>query len=110
MNIQDEAYPTEDEAAEAKRAEVARLTQRDNDDLQWLMADKRGRRVMQRLLDKAGIYRSSFTGNSETFFREGERNVGLYWVARIHEVCPDRYLLMIKEQRSDVERLRSNDH
>ena len=68
-------------------------------DLKWLMKDQRGRRIMQRLMDKAGIYRSSFTGNSETFFREGERNVGLLFVAEITEHTPDEFLLMLKEHR-----------
>ena len=68
-------------------------------DLVWLMGSKRGRRIMWRLLERTGVYRSSFTGNSETFFREGQRNVGLWLMAQIHEVCPDQYALMLKEQQ-----------
>lgn len=68
-------------------------------DLQWLMGSKRGRRIMWRLLERTGVWRSSFTGNSETFFREGQRNVGLWLMAQIHEVCPDHYALMLKEQQ-----------
>lgn len=70
------------------------------DDLRWMMSDKRGRRVMWRLLETSGVYRSSFTGNSETFFREGQRNVGLKLLADIHEHCPDAFVLMLKEHRS----------
>lgn len=70
-----------------------------SEDLKWLMADKRGRRFMWRLLERTGIYRSSFTGNSETFFREGERNVGLAVMADLMDFCPERYAQMIKEQK-----------
>ena len=69
-------------------------------DMQWLMGSKRGRRIMWRLLERTGVYRSSFTGNSETFFREGQRNVGLMLMAQIHEVCPDQYALMLKEKQN----------
>lgn len=69
------------------------------DDLRWMMSDKRGRRVMWRLLETTGVYRSSFTGNSETFFREGQRNVGLKLLADIHENCPDAFVTMLKEHK-----------
>lgn len=77
-------------------------------DMQWLMGSKRGRRIMWRLLERTGVYRSSFTGNSETFFREGQRNVGLMLMAQIHEVCPDQYAVMLKEQQ-DVNRKHADD-
>lgn len=79
------------EEEKARRQEV--------EDLKWLMSDKRGRRVMWRLLETAGVYRSSFTGNSETFFREGQRNVGLKLLAEIHEHCPDAFVMMLKEHK-----------
>lgn len=79
------------EAHEERQRQIA--------DLKWMMKDQRGRRIMQRLMDKAGIYRTSFTGNSETFFREGERNVGLLFISEITEHCPDEFLLMLKESR-----------
>jgi len=71
------------------------------EDLKWVMSNKRGRRFAWRLLDRAGIYRTSFTGNSTTFFNEGMRNIGLMLVADIHEACPEAYALMIKENRND---------
>ena len=70
------------------------------EDLKYVMSNKRGRRFVWRLLDRAGIYRSSFTGNSTTFFNEGQRNIGLMLVAEIHDACPEQYTLMVKENRS----------
>ena len=68
---------------------------------------------MWRLLERTGVFRTSFTGNSETFFREGQRNVGLMLMAQIHEVCPDQYALMLKEQndvRKHTDDGSRNDH
>lgn len=77
---------------EARDREVA--------DLKWLMSDKRGRRFVHRLLAKAGVFRTSFDGTAEsTFFREGERNVGLLFLADINDHAGEEYLLMLKEAR-----------
>lgn len=54
---------------------------------------------MWKLLAETGLYKTSFTGNSETFFREGARNVGLKLMAQIHELTPDAYGLMLKESK-----------
>jgi len=90
------------EKAEADRQEKQRITLRqETDDFKWLMADPRGRRIVWGLLELTGVYRSSFTGNSETFFREGERNIGLKIVHKIHAHCPDKYATMTKEANDD---------
>ncbi len=79
-------------------ATAAKLKQlRDSADFQWLMSDERGRRYVWRLLEQCGVYRSSFTGNSETFYREGMRNIGLILVKDCHQHCPDQYQKMVLE-------------
>jgi hypothetical protein len=83
------------------------LRQIEAEDFMWMMEDPRGRRIMWRLLEMTGIYRSSFTGNSETFFREGARNVGLQLVGEIHSLCPEKYSIMTQEQRDHAARLNS---
>jgi hypothetical protein len=96
------SYDPTDLQGQEKVAELsAQLRKNERDDeidaFKWLMNDARGRKFVWRLLDKAGVYRSSFTGNSETFFREGARNLGLMVIAEIHELCPEAYFLMLKE-------------
>lgn len=95
--------PTDLRGQERHREDVeqARKLERDQEkaDFAWLMSDKRGRRFIWRMLENTGVYRSSFTGNSETFFREGARNVGLKLISDIHEFAPDAYPLMLEEQR-----------
>lgn len=72
-------------------------------DVMWLMSHKPGRRIVWAWLDDAGVFRTSFTGNSETFFREGMRNMGLKLLNEIHEVCPDLYAKMAEEHRARAE-------
>lgn len=95
--------PTDLRGQERHREDVeqARKVERDQEkaDFAWLMNDKRGRRFIWRMLETTGVYRSSFTGNSETFFREGARNVGLKLISDIHEFAPDAYPMMLEEQR-----------
>lgn len=92
------------EAAESQADDAKRLQQQiDADDFLWLMSDKRGRRLMWRqLLEPTGVFRNPFTGNSETYFRCGEMNVGQRLMAKIHELCPEQYHLMVKEQQAHV--------
>jgi hypothetical protein len=80
-----------------EREKVAALVAAE--DIRWLMGSRRGRRLVWGILERTGIFRSSFTGNSETFFREGERNVGLSLMAQIHTHCPESYATMVKEQQ-----------
>lgn len=95
--------PTDLRAQERARAEaderVARQRRIELDDVRWLMSDKRGRRLIWRLFAIAGIYRTSFTGNSTTFFNEGRRDVGLHFLSDVQEACPERFLEMLKEQK-----------
>ncbi|MBK8772248.1 MAG: endopeptidase [Rhizobiales bacterium] len=73
----------------------------ETEDIRWLMSGPRGRRIAYRFLERAGIWQSSFTGNSETFFREGRRDMGLQLLASINTTCPDAYAKMIEEARQN---------
>lgn len=89
------------ELAQADRARRERLVvQTEAEDIKWLMSGKRGRRVVWRLLERAGVHRSSFTGNSETFFREGQRNIGLMYEALVFDHAPENYSVMVAENRT----------
>jgi len=70
------------------------------DDLKWLMGNKRGRRVVWRLLRSAGVYRLSFDPHnaSVTAFNEGQRNQGLRLLAIVQEHCGVDYGLMLQER------------
>lgn len=70
------------------------------EDVRWLMADPRGRRLMWSWLSFCGLFRSSMTGNSQTFFLEGQRNVGLMLQANLIEHAPEAWALMHTEART----------
>lgn len=97
------------EKLKAVREEQLNSTKRiEAEDFKWLMSDKRGRRIVWGLLEKTGIYQTSFTGNSETFFREGARNIGLVYFDLLNKNCPERYTLMVTEQREHDNRNADN--
>lgn len=86
--------PVDVAAQDAAKAETsaaeALAAARDADSLKWLMADARGRHFMRRLLERSGIFRSSFSQDAGVMsFREGERNVGLSLLAQITEHTPE---------------------
>lgn len=70
-------------------------------DLRLILDTKSGRRFIWKYLGICGVFRSSFTGNSETFFKEGQRNVGLQLMAEVHEADIEMYALMSKENAED---------
>lgn len=85
--------------AEAKALDDQRVRLQQVEDFKWLMAHKQGRRLMWRWLDKCGVFRTSMTGNSHTFFNEGRRDIGLQLMHEVMELTPDAFAQMQKEQR-----------
>ena len=96
----------------ATRDRLAKATE--SDDFKWLMGSKRGRRIIWRLLDRAGVFRLSFNTNAMAMaFAEGNRNEGLRILQLIHSHCPELYPVMMKEQVNDNRHAddgRRNDH
>lgn len=56
------------------------IRDRDIDALNHVLSTELGRWFFCRLLDNTDILKRSFTGNSETFFNEGKRSVGLKYI------------------------------
>ncbi len=93
-------------AADEVRIKEDRQTQKirqdkDDNDLRFLLSSDQGRRFIWRILELCGIYKSSFTGSSETFFLEGQRNIGLKLISEVLRVDPESYLKMIKHSKGD---------
>ena len=82
--------------AQAKRREKDKARQAQND-IREVMSRPEGRRVMWRILVKAGIYADCFTGNSTTFFNEGKRSIGLQLMAELEAAAKDQFIDMWKE-------------
>jgi hypothetical protein len=79
----------------------SRLIDRQLSDIRRVLGIPEGRRLVWRLMSEAGIFRSSFTGNSETFFREGKRNIGLFILADVMVAQPESFTVMQREAAND---------
>lgn len=102
--MSDEFDPTDKPANDAARVQDADMQKaarlEEQEDLKFVMSHQQGRRLMWRLLSKAGVYRTSFSQNGlEMAFREGQRNLGLFLQAEILDACPERHQQMVKESR-----------
>jgi hypothetical protein len=77
--------------------------QRERDaSIRWLLADRRGRRVVWWLLADAGVFRSSMGATPElTAFNEGRRSTGLALLADVSRLCPERFAEMQLEARAE---------
>jgi hypothetical protein len=94
--------PTDIEQQEALRREeqqrIRILQAQEEEDLKWLMGTKRGRRIVHRQLERAGVWQLSFNTNAMTMaFNEGRRNEGLALTNKLMIACPEQWALMVKE-------------
>jgi hypothetical protein len=90
--------------AEADEA-VARETRRKElEDLRWLLGHPQGRRIAGRLLEEAGVFRSSFNHSGSLMaFNEGKRHMGLYLTGELIEASADGYMKVLKEFKAKDE-------
>jgi len=92
---------TDIETRDTNRASAAKLARQvEANDWKRQLSTSEGRRFVWRLLGDCGVFRSSFTGNSETFFNEGRRSVGLNILTAIEAHTPEAYALMSAEARA----------
>jgi hypothetical protein len=82
-----------------ERAEEAQklAVKKRKEDLMFVMADPRGRRVVWDQLEFTGVFSVGWDPSAKIHFNAGMRNVGLRLFQELHQVCPDLYLMMAKE-------------
>ena len=61
-----------------------------DEDFRELLSHPYGIRIMQWLMEIGGVFKTSFTGNSQTFFLEGHRNMALMIFHKIVVACPEK--------------------
>lgn len=94
--MRDNSYDPALEALFGEEAErqdkVRKLGEQDRRELlaaaKKLLGEEKGRLFVWWILEQAHVFQSSFTGNSHTFFLEGERNLGLKIFALCLEADP----------------------
>lgn len=91
------------EKAQQESADKGRHALRvEKDDLVWITQTKRGRRFVLRMLERAGVWQLSFDTNAlKMAFNEGRRNEGLALTAKMLELCPENYRLMLTELKDE---------
>ena len=89
--------------SEIKYAETkSKLAQEKIDnDIKIVLSTDSGRSYIWKILSDCGIFKSSFTGSSETFFLEGKRSIGLNILADIMRIDPEAYLKMQMKQKGE---------
>lgn len=99
MNEFDPTDIRTEELAQQETATRRKLSKdTEESDIKWLMSSKRGRRIVWRQLDAAGVFRTSFSTNAMSMaFAEGNRNYGLKLLGIVHTVCPELYPVMVRE-------------
>tara|TARA_R100001377_G_C3192779_1_gene111300 strand:- start:2296 stop:2610 length:315 start_codon:yes stop_codon:yes gene_type:complete len=80
------------------RAQIKR--EGENEDIKQVLETQSGRNYIWKLLTSCGIYKSSFTGNSTTFFNEGKRSIGLEMLEDILKTVPNAYAKMSAENNN----------
>lgn len=69
------------------------------DDVRRLLNLPAGMRFFKRLLEEGHIFHTTFTGNSNTYFLEGHRNLVLKFFADVCEAAPHKVgELMVNKQ------------
>lgn len=67
-------------------------------DLEAVLRLPQGRRVMLRILERCGVYRSAFAADADvTALRLGEQNVGLWLISQFEAVAPTEYPRLLME-------------
>jgi hypothetical protein len=84
--------------AEADEAVARDVRRKELEDLRWLLGHPQGRRVASRLLEEAGVFRSSYSHSGSLMaFNEGKRHMGLFITGELMEASPDGYFKLLKE-------------
>lgn len=103
MAINDDPTDLNREAREAESEElkVREGRRKELEDLRWLLGHPQGRRIVLRVLEEAGVFRSSFNHSGSVMaFNEGQRNIGLFLTAELLEASPQGYMKVLAEHRT----------
>ena len=77
--------------------------EREREELRQLLGRYDFRRFLWNTLSACGVYKISFTGNSQTFFNEGKRDIGLRLIEEIFDADPSAYTKMRIEAKDREE-------
>lgn len=94
------ANATDEEQLDNATRVTQSRAQQEKSDILKVYGTPEGRRELWRLLEECAVHRTSFRGDPQpfsTFFNEGQRNIGLWFEARIMNHAPHLYIQMRDE-------------
>ncbi|WKL53088.1 hypothetical protein Q1W70_00340 [Pseudomonas kielensis] len=87
-----------DALGEADKQAKKAIRDQEAADFRWLMNDPRGRRLMWRLMGHCKVFEPSFNPHGGIMnFNEGQRNVGLFLLGEVNQLCPGQFPVMAAE-------------
>lgn len=90
--------------AEADEAGARERRRKELEDLRWLLGHPQGRRIVARVLDEAGVFRSSFNHSGSLMaFNEGRRHIGLWFTAELTDASASGYMKVLTEYKAKDE-------
>ncbi|WP_304643159.1 endopeptidase [uncultured Parasutterella sp.] len=103
----------EEEQARREQERYAQIEQETFDrDIEVLMSTEQGRRFAWRLLERSGVFLSTFNPKATDLgmnmaFEEGKKQAGYWLLSEIQRLCPQQYFVMTEEQKKwQMNRLR----
>lgn len=75
--------------------------EREMGDLRSVLNTAEGRRVLWRILSQAQVFTASYTGDQDTFFNEGKRNIGIWMLEELMQAKPEAFLQMQREAHAE---------
>lgn len=74
------------------------------DDVKHVLSTEQGRRFVNRMIVRAGVYKTSYSPDSTSehvAFKEGGRNTGLFLMAECQEAAQASFMKMIEESYNE---------
>ena len=72
------------------------------EDIKEILGRPSGIRFFRRFMDEGKVFQTTFTGNSQSFFLEGHRNLALKFFNDICEAAPSKVAdIMIKQEEDE---------
>lgn len=72
------------------------------ENIRELLKARPGKELIWHLLKICNLYGQNFTGNSQTFYLEGKRSVGLELLDLLQDVDPTAYARLLLEKQKEV--------
>ena len=91
----------DEEQVQDLQNQIAVKRRQELEDIRNLTRNPSGLRFLKRLFAEGKVFQTTFTGNSQTFFLEGHRNLALKFLHDVVEAAPETLpRLMLQEERT----------